>query len=66
MWRKSRASVLRATSASVPASSTPVGPAPTTTKVIQADRAAGSGFALGDLEGEEHPAADLQGVLDAS
>ena len=42
MWRKSCARVCRVTSASVPASSTPVGPAPTITKVIQARRRASS------------------------
>ena len=38
MWRNSPGSVWRAISASVPAISTPVGPAPTTTKLIQAAR----------------------------
>ena len=63
MWRKSCARVCRVTSASVPASSTPVGPAPTITKVIQARRRDFVRLALGDLERHQHPPADLQGVL---
>ena len=47
MRRKSRASVCRAISASAPASSTPVGPPPTTTKVSQRPRALGVLLALG-------------------
>ncbi len=36
-----------------------------TTKLSQADRSAWVGLALGDLEGEEHPSADLQGIREA-
>jgi len=42
MWRKSRPSDWRAISAIAPDISTPVGPAPTTTKVSSARRAASS------------------------
>ena len=42
MWRKSRGSVSLAMSAIVPASSTPVGPAPMMTNVISAARRSGS------------------------
>jgi hypothetical protein len=42
MFLKSRASVARASSAMVPAISTPVGPAPTTTKVSSRRTSAGS------------------------
>ena len=63
--RKSSFSVWRAISASAPASSTPVGPPPTTTKVSHAWRTAGSDVALGGLVGEQHAAAHLERVLDA-
>ena len=45
MWRKSWRTVSRAISAIWPASSTPVGPAPTTTNVSQARCSSGSGSA---------------------
>ena len=65
MWRKSRASVWRAISASAPASSTPVGPPPMTTKVSQRPLAsAPSSLALRGLEGEQHAPADLERVLE--
>jgi hypothetical protein len=64
MRRKSCASVCRPISPSAPASSTPVGPAPTTTKVSQPALLVGVGRALGRLVGQEHPAPDLQRVLD--
>ena len=64
MRRKSRASVWRAISARAPASSTPVGPPPTTTKVSHARRRLGVGLALGGLEGQQHAPADLERVLD--
>ena len=63
-WRKSRASDCREISASAPASSTPVGPPPTTTNVSSALRAGRIGLALGVLEREQHAAADLQRILE--
>ena len=54
----------RAISAIAPASSTPVGPPPMTTKVSSARCALGIGLALGRLEGEQDAAPDLQRVLD--
>ena len=65
MWRKSFASVWRDTSASVPASSTPVGPPPTITNVIHARRTRLVRLALGHLERHQHPLPDLQRVLQA-
>ena len=63
-WRKSRASDCRAISASAPASSTPVGPPPTTTNVSSACASRGSGLALGPLERQQHAAPDLQRILE--
>ena len=63
MARKSRAIVWRAISAMAPASSTPVGPPPITTKVRRARRSAPSSRALRRLEGEQDAAADLERVL---
>ena len=62
--RYSRRSVLVATSRICPASSTPVGPAPTRAKVSHRRRSAGSPADLGQLERAEHPAPDFQRVLD--
>ena len=62
--RKSRLSVSCAISPSAPASSTPVGPPPTTTNVIHSRRRVRIGFALGGLEGDQDPPADLGRVLD--
>ena len=64
MRRNSFASVCRAISASVPASSTPVGPPPITTRLSQAARAVGVGFALGDFECFEHLAAHDECVVE--
>ena len=58
------ASDCRAISASAPASSTPVGPPPTMTKVSSARRRAGSALALGALEGEQHAAPHLERVFE--
>ena len=66
MRRKSRIIVCRAISESAPASSTPVGPPPMTTNVSQRVLLAGIGLALGGLERQEHAAADLERVVDAS
>ena len=44
----------------------PVGPPPTTTNVSQRPARLGVRLALGLLEGEQHPPADLERVLDAS
>ena len=57
-------STCRAISAIAPASSTPVGPPPTRTKVSSARRRAGSVSRSALLEGEQDPAADLEGVLE--
>ena len=64
MRRKSRASEWRAISAKAPASSTPVGPPPITTKVSHCRRGLGVVLALGLLEGEERAPPDLERVLD--
>ena len=64
MCRYSLRSVLVATSRICPASSTPVGPAPTRAKVSQRDRSAGSCGGLGQLERAEDPPPDLHRVLD--
>ena len=64
MCRKSLVSDWRAISASAPASSTPVGPPPTMTKVSSARRRAGIGLALGALEREQHAAAHLERILE--
>ena len=61
--RKSCLSVSLAISPSAPASSTPVGPPPTMTNVIQARRAR-IRLALGGLEGDEDPSSDLGGIVD--
>ena len=63
MCRKSLTNVTRAISAIAPAISTPVGPPPTTTKVIAASRTAWSRF-FRDLEGDQHAAADFQRVVE--
>ena len=63
MSRKSCFSVSWAISPSAPANSTPVGPAPTTTNVIQALQLLGVGFALGSLERQQNPAAHVRRVL---
>ena len=62
--RKSRRSVWRAISPSAPASSTPVGPPPTTTNVSHSRCAHRIVLALGRLVREEDPAPDLERVLD--
>ena len=62
--RKSRLSVWWHSSAIWPAISTPVGPAPTTTKVSSAATLAVVVGALGQLEGAEDAAAQLQRVVD--
>ena len=55
-----------ASSAIWPAISTPVGPAPTTTKVSRrVDVLPARRAELGELEGAEDPAAQLEGVVDA-
>ena len=64
MRRKSRGRARCAISLSEPASSTPVGPPPMTTNVIQAATRLVP-LALGLLEGEENAAAHLERVLDA-
>ena len=61
--RKSRRSVSRAISAICPAISTPVGPAPTTTKVSQRRALRGVGLELGRLERAQDPAADGERAL---
>ena len=63
MLRKSGGSVSRASSAMVPASSTPVGPAPMMTKVSSAARRSRIGLALGALEREQDAPAQRGGVL---
>ena len=62
--RKSRLSVSLAISPSAPASSTPVGPPPTTTNVIHSRAALEVLLALGRLEGDEDAAPDLERVVD--
>ena len=62
--RKSRRSVSRAISAIWPASSTPVGPAPTTTNVSQAARRLGVVLDLGRLERSEDPAPHVERALE--
>jgi hypothetical protein len=64
MLRNSPRSVRLASSAICPAISTPVGPAPTTTKVSARATSAGVVAELGTLEGGEDAAAQLQGVVD--
>ena len=53
-----------ASSRTCPASSTPVGPAPTMTMVSHFARSAGSSSTAGHLEGAEDPPAQLEGVVD--
>ena len=62
--RKSFFRVRLASSAICPAISTPVGPAPTTTKVSARSASAGVLRQLGELEGAEDAAAQLEGVVD--
>ena len=62
--RKSRAMVWREISPRAPASSTPVGPPPTTTNVSEALLLGAVALALGVLVGEQDAAADLQRVLE--
>ena len=62
MRRNSRRRVCRAISLIVPAISTPVGPPPMTTKVIQAARRGVVAGALGALEGADHAGANVEGV----
>ena len=64
MRRKLPRRVWWATSATAPASSTPVGPPPTTTNVNRARTWSGSASVLGLLEGRQHAATNLGGVLD--
>ena len=64
MLRKSWRSDCRAISASAPASSTPVGPPPTITKVSSRRCASGIGLALGRLERQQHPPPDLQRIVE--
>ena len=64
--RKSRASVRPAISASAPASSTPVGPPPITTNVVQARRASADGLQLGGLERAQDAPAHVQRFADRS
>ena len=64
MLRKSRTIALRASSTMAPASSTPVGPPPTMTKVSSLRRSAGSSADLGLLEGRQDAGADFGGVAD--
>ena len=61
--RNSCASVCRAISASAPASSTPVGPPPTTTNVSHRSCARGIALTLGLLEREQHAPADRQRIV---
>ena len=63
MWRKSRRSAKRRSSATAPAISTPVGPPPTTTKVEICVPAHRVRLPLGQLEGQQHPLPDLDRVL---
>ena len=62
--RKSRRSVSRASSAICPAISTPVGPAPTTTKVSQLRRRAGSGSISAASNAPRIAAADVERALE--
>ena len=54
----------RAISASAPASSTPVGPPPTMTNVSSRRCFAGSRFALGRLERQQHPPPHLERIVE--
>ena len=63
-WLRKSPRTSRAISAIWPAISTPVGPAPTTTKVKQLGLALGVGLELGRLEGLEDLAADGQRALE--
>ena len=65
MWRKSCARVCRETSASVPASSTPVGPPPDDHEGHPRPAPRVVRLALGDLECHQHPLPDLQRVPQA-
>ena len=65
MWRKSSGSAKRAIVGSIPASSTPVGPPPTITKVRFAASLAAIGRPFGALEGEQPAASQLDRILDA-
>ena len=62
--RKSRASDCREISASAPASSTPVGPPPTTTNVSSAFRRSAIALALRPFEGQQHAPADVERVFE--
>ena len=64
MRRKSRARMSRDRSAIAPASSTPVGPPPTTTNVSRRAARRDRRLALGRLEREQHAAADLERVVE--
>ncbi len=64
MVRKSRVRLRAASSRICPASSTPVGPAPTMTKVIQKRSSASSVMSLGQLERAVDTTAQLHGVID--
>ena len=64
MLRKSLRSDCRAISASAPASSTPVGPPPTMTNVSSRRCAVDVGLALGRLERQQHPAPDLERIVE--
>jgi hypothetical protein len=64
MRRKFDLRLCLASSAIWPAISTPVGPAPTTTKVEPRRAARGILLELGQLEGAEDPAAHLERVVD--
>ena len=64
MLRKSCRSVSLAISPSAPASSTPVGPAPTITNVSQARRSAASVSRSALFKRQQNAAADLGGVFD--
>ena len=66
MARKSLTSTVRAMSASAPASSTPVGPPPTITKVMSGSALRVVGLVLGPLEREQHAPPDLERVLERS
>ena len=62
--RYSRGSTSRASSAICPAISTPVGPAPTTTNVSHASRAAVVGLDLRRLEREQDPVAQVERAVE--
>ena len=64
MVRKSDASARFANSAIAPASSTPVGPPPTTMKVQQPAALVGVGLGLGLFEREQNPASQIRRVVD--